>query len=391
MKNSAIEWTDHTFNPWEGCTKVSPGCAHCYAEARNARFGGGQAPNWGPGAPRRRTSEANWRKPLQWAAEQRDIETTCALDKKPYRRPRVFCASLADWLDDEVPVKWLADLLELIRLTPELDWLLLTKRPQNWLPRLKQVYSDTVATRKLSDWVLSWFQYGQAPTNVWIGTTVEDQPRADERIPELLKIPAKIRFLSCEPLLGPVDLTRWLDPTGIHCMDVCPDSSFVDRAKVETVKRGAEVVPLCQHCGIPAEWTGYDECPIHWVIVGGESGPGARPMHPAWARSLRDQCAAAGVPFFFKQWGEWSPYTTKDEYTEKSPLTLMKESGELSWWAGNEDTTVNCSENLEETDQPIERVGKKTAGRLLDGVEHSAFPASAVSTPPPVVPAARHA
>ena len=137
--NTHIEWCDHTFNPWEGCTKVSPGCANCYAEARNARFGGGEAPNWGKGAPRRRTSESYWNEPRRWnRAMENLIEAASrpgALEPMP-ARPRLFCASLADWLDDEVPVEWLADLLTLIRETPHLDWLLLTKRPQNWWKRL---------------------------------------------------------------------------------------------------------------------------------------------------------------------------------------------------------------------------------------------------------------
>jgi len=167
------------------------------------------------------------------------------------RRPRVFCASLADWLDDEVPVEWLADLLQLIADTPELDWLLLTKRPESWEARIMECMH---ASRLAVDWI-----NGKAPANVWIGTTVEDQERADERIPALLKIPARVRFLSCEPLLGPVDFSR----------------------------------------GGCAAWMGM----IDWVICGGESGPKARPADLDWFRSLRDQCKAAEVAFFMKQLG----------------------------------------------------------------------------------------
>lgn len=304
--DTKIEWCDHTFNPWEGCTKVSPGCAHCYAEARNARFSGGTAALWGKGKPRRRTSEANWRQPLKWDRFQ---ETSGAVHHGG-ERPRVFCASLADWLDDEVPVEWLADLLDVIRRTPNLDWLLLTKRPENWDRRVYEVRiaamkGDTARDDAIYAFTDSWM-IGSAPGNVWIGTTVEDQQRADERIPHLLKIPAKVRFLSCEPLLGPVDL-RLMSHLGP-----------VERVNQNFVKQ---------------------DCLINWVICGGESGPGARPMRPDWARSLRDQCAAAGVPFLFKQWGEWA-------------------------WAFSSDGRPSMS-----------LVGKKLAGRSLDGIEHNEFPA----------------
>lgn len=253
MRDSAIEWTDHTFNPWIGCAKVSPGCANCYAAAQDA-FRKWTPQGWGRGKPRKRTSAANWREPLKWDA-------LAAADAGPgdYRsRPKVFCASLADWLDPEVELAWRHDLLNLIRACPNLDWLLLTKRPQFWRDMMEQ------AADCGSDVADSWAD-GRAPANVWIGATVEDQCRADERIPQLLEIPARVRFLSCEPLLEPVNLPlEYAEPLGA--------------TKPE----------------LPG---------IHWVICGGESGPKARPMQPEWARSLRDQCQAAEVPFFFKQWG----------------------------------------------------------------------------------------
>jgi protein gp37 len=367
MKDSKIEWCDHTFNPWEGCTKVSPGCANCYAEARNKRWSAGA--NWGPGAPRRRTSEANWRQPLKWnkvtADEFEGWERYKTLTTGfPPRRPRVFCASLADWLDDEVPIEWLADLLDLIRRTRNLFWLLLTKRPENWRTRI--VAAAAWATMNGRDdlrvWLLNWVNTEIAPENIALGVTVEDQPRATKRIRALLWIPARVRFLSCEPLLGPVDLT---EVTTYQC------GSNYNRVNA---LRGHETECSPGFRGLRTEAGGSKEPRVHWVICGGESGPNARPMHPDWARSLRDQCQAAGVPFFFKQWGEWEPTQSRDEYTERAPLRCMKTSGELSWWAGNEDTTTNYSENYRETDQPIERVGKNAAGRLLDGREHSEFP-----------------
>ena len=242
MKDSKIEWCDHTFNPWIGCTKVSAGCKNCYAENMNTRFKGG---NWGKGAPRRRTSEQNWRQPLKWNRWAR----------KSGIRKKVFCASMADWLDDEVPIEWLADLLQLIFHTPHLDWLRLTKRPQAWENRVSEAL---ILHGFIGDeWLHGWLD-GHWPSNVWIGTSVEDQKAADTRINQLLDIPAKYRFLSCEPLISPVMLSPfWLG-------------------------------------GAPQ---------VHWVIVGGESGPHARAFKPMWAESLRDECQAANVAFFMKQMG----------------------------------------------------------------------------------------
>jgi protein gp37 len=296
--NSKIEWTDHTFNPWIGCTKVSPGCAHCYAEGEDKRRGW-TSEGWGKGKPRKRTSDSYWKQPLKWNREAScvapglqpprvTVQRTTVMHggTVSVHRPRVFCASLADWLDDEVPIEWLADLLALIHATPNLDWLLLTKRPEN--------FEERIARARPS---ISFWRHGNPPENVWLGTSVEDQKRADERIPLLLSIPSKVRFLSCEPLLGPVELM--------------PGASRMD-----------------------------------WVIVGGESGHGARPMHPDWARSLRDQCLAAGVPFFFKQWGEFEPGTI----------------------------FVHRGDHVFKGGQIMHRSGKKRTGRRLDGQDWSQFP-----------------
>lgn len=321
MKNSAIEWCDHTFNPWIGCTKVSPGCANCYAEARDLRFAEGV--HWGNGAPRQRTSVDNWKQPLLWAkAAERALAEhgeACGIDPaygmhvKPPARPRVFCASLADWLDDEVPVEWLADLLDLIRSTPQLDWLLLTKRPENFQRRLKAVdlfWGGSCLARRCLP-----------PANVWVGVTVENQAMADERIPELLSIPAKVWFLSCEPLLGPVDL--------------------------RSASGGAAI-----------------SVRIDWLICGGESGSKARPMHPDWARALRDQCAAAGVAFFFKQWGEWTAIDQPDLQADPAPR------GKNERWMNVEGGHGYHGEEV----WRMRKVGKHDAGRLLDGIEHNQFP-----------------
>ena len=304
---SAIEWTDSTFNPWMGCTKVSPGCDHCYAEARlDTRL---HVVGWGVGQPRKRTSAANWRDPVKWngltfvqckrcgwrgelaAAGKTGECPGCGwVDHYRLARRRVFCASLADVFDNEVPPQWRGELWALVKATPNLDWLILTKRIGN--------------------------ARGMAPAdgfppNVWLGATIVNQEEADRDIPKLLATPAAVRFLSMEPLLGAVDLM----PTFTH-----------------------------------AALTGYGSSGVDWVIAGGESGPGARPMHPAWVRSLRDQCAAAGVPFLFKQWGEWAPYDrgATDGAILATPFSL---------------------------DDPVQKFGKKLAGRLLDGRTHDGFPA----------------
>jgi protein gp37 len=305
--NTNIEWCDHTFNPWEGCTKVSPGCAHCYAETRNARWHGGTAPNWGKGAPRRRTSVANWAKPRAWNREE-GAKIVGHAEFVANRRPRVFCASLADWLDDEVPVGWREDLLNLIRATSQLDWLLLTKRPEQWRQRIEEVIEfsaipdedDTTTTT--SDWCLDWLN-GKAPANVWIGTTVEDQQRADERIPALLQIPARVRFLSCEPLLAPVNLCN-VNDDGTGCDDVLRGLAF------------------CDGRNEPAE-TGRK---LDWVIVGGESGPGARPFVLEHAWDIVMQCERAGVACFVKQLGA-QPITTNANLYDWPDDTTLEQHG----------------------------------------------------------------
>lgn len=372
-ENSKIEWTDHTFNPWIGCAKVSPGCLNCYAETQNKLRQWNPA-GWGKGVPRKRTSEANWRKPRAWngitgegicqlCAQVYAPITREAHDTKPlfrvctkcegaviYRRPRVFCASLADWLDDEVLIELLADLLALIHATPNLDWLLLTKRPENFRGRMVAALELAANSKdearfpiRFIAWMQAWLgstRTGQfePPANVWIGTTVEDQTRADARIPALLRIPAKVRFLSCEPLLGPVLLdngeTSWLSCSG------CDGGDEGCRSMQE----------LGRH------FHGVD-----WVICGGESGPGARPMHPGWARSLRDQCQAADVPFFFKQNGEWL-----GEYRDGTDVDLASLSHEHAVAVGDRKTNHVL----------FTRVGKKAAGRLLDGRTHDAFPSA---------------
>jgi protein gp37 len=314
MAETTIEWADFTFNPWTGCTRVSPGCDHCYAEGWAKRSGHVE---WGPHAPRRRTADAYWREPLKWNAKAAQAG----------RRARVFCASLADVFDNHASIlsEWRADLWALIAATPNLDWLLLTKRPQNIARMLPPTWGD------------GW-------PNVWLGTTVENQTEANRRIPHLLDTPARVRFLSCEPLLGPVALDMILTPEmGIHALSgICSDGSGP---------------------------SGFSQGPgIDWVICGGESGPGARPMHPDWARSLRDQCArdnvfsSDSVPFFFKQWGEWFPGDVEYDGRGLCAHPDSNHDRTACMWKGRWKYT-------EVADQGFLRVGKKRAGRLLDGRE----------------------
>lgn len=218
------ELIQYSFNPWWGCTRVSPGCDHCYAEALDARTGGA---HWGKGVPRRTFGERYWAGPLKWNEAAR----------KAGERARVLCASMADVFDAEAPPGQLERLWRLIARTPHLDWLLLTKRPAR------------IARSLPEDW-------GDGYPNVWLGVTVENQELASQRIPVLVSVPARLRFLCCEPLLGPVDFRPWA-------------------------------------------WG------IGWVLAGGETGPHARPVHPDWVRGLQEQCQEAGLPFYFKQWGRY--------------------------------------------------------------------------------------
>ena len=277
-ENTKIEWCDHSWSPWRGCTKVSAGCAHCYAETlskRNPAVLG----EWGRGKPR--VLAKNWNDPVKWnrrhklrweewrqiAPEMREAGLyPPATPKKP-----TFFPSLCDWLDEEVPIEWLADFIDLIFHTPNLDWLLLTKRPENWRSRINEVWKILELPVDQQRFAEMWIK-GTPPANVWVGTSVEDQPNAERRIPELLEIPAVGRFLSLEPLLGPVDIR------------LVPDlmKSFNSS---------------------PHGWHNWLRQRIQWLIIGGESGHGARPCMEEWIRSLVRQGKSAGVATFVKQQG----------------------------------------------------------------------------------------
>jgi len=292
-----IAWCDRTWNGWIGCQKVSDGCKHCYAETlMDHRY---QRVKWGPQGTRERTSAANWKKPFQWNKERwmecgvckwrgglKDIKIAasggfacpqCACEQMMPTRQRVFCSSLSDVFEDRPElVAWRAEMFDIISQTPNLDWLLLTKRPENIMRML----------------IESGRGFQDLPPHIWIGISVENQETVDKRIPELLKVPATVRFLSCEPLLGEVDLSEWFPA---ECLD-CDDYILAHREEGTMI---------------------HDESPINWVIVGGESGQGARPMRFEWALSLKWQCKSAGVAYFCKQMGGHpNPHHELDEMPE---------------------------------------------------------------------------
>ncbi|MBL8471386.1 MAG: phage Gp37/Gp68 family protein [Rhodocyclaceae bacterium] len=335
--DTRIEWCDHTFNPWYGCQRVSPGCDHCYAEGWAKRSG---LVHWGPAAERRRSSPAYWRQPLRWneAAKRAGV------------RARVFCASLADVFDRAVPPAWRADLFALIAMTPHLDWLVLTKRIGN--------AAEMIAAARLCEGEDVF--YHDPIRNIWLGATVVNQAEADRDIPKLLATPAAKRFLSIEPMLGPVEL---------------------DRIQVQTFPMAAGYIDALRgHRFLESAYTGggrplADDPPdmptLNWVICGGESGRGARPMHPDWVRSLRDQCARSSVPFLFKQWGEWTDGQNVDVH-----VGVVQTASFINgqWYYYCEDL-ASCDGHRD--DEPDSyRIGKRLAGRLLDGTLHHNFPAS---------------
>jgi protein gp37 len=379
--NSKIEWTDHTVNFWWGCTKVSPACTHCYAETmakQRSKMFFGFLVEWGVGKMRGERLE-------KAAAE------CWALDTQAMRkgvRYRVFVNSMSDWLDSEVPIEWLAKLLDTIHKCKHLDFQLLTKRPQNWRDRVCEavghmdkdvpVMTDELAKQCVIDSKMdgrgkffeTWGKFrrseaalamgrwigGHALPNVWIGTTVESQEWADRRVPELLKIPAVVRFLSCEPMSGAVDLTRvqttqhWPDKREPSKLNALRGYTYSRR---EPYTHGGVLVEKGETDYVDLHNAGA----VHWVIAGGESGGQARALHPGWVKSLRDQCKAAGVPFFFKQWGEWVPQGEKTA----EPMA----DDELLRGKKHDDGTLML------------RVGKKDAGAYLDGKEWRQMPALA--------------
>lgn len=363
--NTSIEWTDSTWNCLRGCTRVSEGCRNCYAEKVAYRFSGEGLPYQGlavlkNGHPswtgKVEFVEKHLLDPLKWGLIYAGPNT------EPRSR-RIFVNSMSDLFHENVTDEMRDKIFAVMALCPRHIFQVLTKRPERMLEWFGKKITNTMS--KQACWTAPWRVWRQSTDvqieakretfnpfhwagdereeiapwplpNVWLGVSVENQATADARIPLLLQTPAAVRFISAEPLLGPISL-RWKNSTfDPHPRHERPNPD--ERGRVST-----------------NEYDGLRE--LDWVICGGESGPGARPMHPDWARSLRDQCAAAGVPFFFKQFGEFAP------------ARLQHIQGAVNHTNGRYHFELDPDCKGEPR-----RLGKKVAGALLDGVEHKAFP-----------------
>ncbi|MBL9049068.1 MAG: phage Gp37/Gp68 family protein [Tabrizicola sp.] len=308
-ETSAIEWTDATVNFWWGCTKVGPGCDHCYAEALDKRFG---PSHWGTGTPRRQIASA--------------ATTLAKLNRQGGKR--VFIQSMSDLFDNEVPTDWFAEAWEGIQRATRCRIQIVTKRISMVEKRLTEIGA---------------IKFGW-PSHAGLMITVVNQSEADRDIPRLLALKVKLGIpwvgLSMEPLLGPVDLVN-LHPSPMMTIDALHGRSLSREGDYSE-----------------------DEPRLNWVIVGGESGPKARPIHPDWARGLRGQCQAAGVPFFFKQWGEWGD--------------LHDHGAQRTWMLMHADGTLDIPDDRwpdeEAGEIAVVKVGKARAGRFLDGREWNDMP-----------------
>lgn len=365
-----IEWTHlpgfegKSWNPVVGCSVVSPGCTNCYAmkqAGRILRMTDGQSHYAG-------TVTGSKAGPV-WTGK-----VARASDKAftaPLRRRIPTCYfvnSMGDLFAENVPDEWIDQVFAVMALSPQHRFIVLTKRPERMREMLSAVRRPGLPERVIShidalaandDLAMDAIRRPttQLP-NVWLGVSVEDQARADERIPLLLDTPAAVRFISAEPLLGPVDLT--LDGLMFEdCPADCQHASY----------DGTTNVTECRRC----EGTFKTEVPgLDWVICGGESGPDARPMHPDWARSLRDQCAAAGVPFFFKQWGQHAAVYDRDiDDPDWRQCGSIADTTPKGRWLNLEGGHGFHGERVVRVDP----VGKRTAGHLLDGAEHFNWPA----------------
>lgn len=351
--NTGIEWTDATWNPVAGCSILSPACAHCYAMKMAARLAAiGQAKYQGLTQPSKAgpvwtgkvaLDDAALTQPLRWK-----------------RARRIFVNSMSDLFHEGVPDAFIDKVFAVMALTPQHTYQLLTKRAD----RMRDYLRSQPTLRRLDDAICALRKddrhVGPLPhlepgerwyplANVWLGVSVEDQKHADARIPLLLDTPAAVRWISAEPLLGPIDLT------GLNIGTVVSDDPELD---------GGQWAMNCLIKTPPgSRLTGLD-----WVVVGGESGPDARPMHPDWARSLRDQCAAAEVPFFFKQWGEWLDEMVAT-VSGHAPGPAMFDAQSMP--RGDRWHFYDPNDRL---GGAMIRIGKKAAGHLLDGVEHREYP-----------------
>lgn len=379
-EHSSIEWTDATWNPITGCSVVSPGCTNCYA----MKLAGTRLKHHPSRDGLTRDSKAGpvWNGAVRLNREWLDQPLR-------WKRPRrIFVCAHGDLFAENVPDEWIDQVFAIMALARQHTFQVLSKRAARMRIYVSSLpaRADAVARSAACLWPGEDSDEAYYPVNeairaplpnVWLGVSTEDHARAVERVPDLLETPASVRFISAEPLLGPINLTRLDQPNAgggpfwVNSLSASQMGWFSNEAA--TIRTDAD--PLADS-GLPR---------IDWVIVGGESGPGARPMHPDWARSMRDQCVAAGIPFFFKQWGEWAPNV-----------------GAVDGWALDDDPEISRFEHREWEDgrwsEPfypmwcdwsdgnydphhcVSRIGKRRAGRLLDVVEHNGMPSSATKT-----------
>jgi protein gp37 len=310
-ENTGISWAHNTFNPWWGCSRVSAACRSCYADEWDRRFGGD---HWGANADRKTFGEKHWAKPLKWDRRAASTGTP----------ERVFCASMGDVFEDHqqlnAPRQQLWDLID---QTPNLRWLILTKRPEN--------------VAGMVPWGNTW------PRTVWLGVTAETQADADRRLPILASLPATVRFVSAAPLLGPLRLTQW----------------FFGGVRWSTA----------------GQMIAREPSPIHWVITEGESGRRAKPSHPDWFRDIRDRCLTHGVRYHHKQNGEWEPigplYEQPGDCGEADDARMnavtLETEGRRIVQLERDGTIADGHQPADPRTWLMARVGVKRAGRLLDG------------------------
>jgi protein gp37 len=407
MAETSIEWTERSWNPVVGCSVLSPGCTNCYAMQMAARLeamGRKSETNRHYAGTTRATKAGQASSKHVWTGKLALAPDSVLLAPLRRRKPTTwFVNSMGDLFHEDVPDEWIDRVFAVMALGHQHTYQVLTKRGARMRAYLSddrtrtRIAEQTKAIQKArgvnvyavwcTDGLLDDPDPDMRPNwplpNVWLGVSAEDQRRADERIPELLATPAAIRFVSAEPLLGPIDFEPWLAWQDLgaevagkawgcqSCDSDCPDCPH-GKAHYH-VEEGPPDGDGCP------EWMTHNRVTLDWIIVGGESGQGARPMHPDWARQIRDQCAAAGTAFFFKQWGEWAPGEScsgRQTRTEQA-ATFYDEGWTNPGWHF-ERISVRVSEEMHRDDEPnVWRVGKKRAGRLLDGALHDAMPEAA--------------
>lgn len=343
---SKIEWTDATWNPVTGCSKVSQGCKFCYAERQFPRVYG----------------------------DRKFTDVQCHVNRleQPllWRRSRiVFVNSMSDLFHPDVPDEFIDKVFAMMALAKQHTFQVLTKRPERMARYVDTEFRSNLIMDQMmaltpDRGVWSWPGWREAFAHLWLGVSVEDQETANERIPLLLQTPASVRWVSAEPLLGPVRLGKWLE--------YCPSSKNEDGVSHALLFDGDDPYTVCAWCherrdALRGHVIGekHSVRGIDWIVVGGESGPKARPMHPDWARSIRDQCKAAKVPYFFKQWGEWAPAHPWHEQAEGTWLHFGGKT--FGPTEGNPFSPVTTAAHMI-------RYGKKRAGSFLDGIEHKEYP-----------------